>query len=269
VTPENPVFTNCSIEIAGIPIRTFRKENDGRKWRVKTEARYLLFTKLGSYANADGSSCYPSARKLADVTGWSLRKVRYILAELNAMGLAVRTGRNGQHGAAIRALVPPTEVQDSHSEDARLESESAGLENLRVQDSHSHSAGLDSQSAGFAPESATMVAPNPIPERPALTRALRVQDSNSNPAGKAGALTTFEKAIVRIQKEARGILSEIDDSLLNELFEEWAEQVTDDLTNDHFESRFFNSESLVEYVRNTIQYRHETELAASAKRTGE
>src|ERR1700730_15896324 len=89
-------FKSCLFEICKVPVESFRKPTDGRKWKAAASARKTLAVQLAGYADADGSSIRPSTQTLADQTGFSRRKVCYLLDDLKELGFMERTGRLGQ-----------------------------------------------------------------------------------------------------------------------------------------------------------------------------
>jgi hypothetical protein len=150
--PTKPVtaqFKTCLFEVSKLPVERFRKPTDGRKWKAAASARKTMLVQLAAYADSDGTSIRPSTQTLAEQTGFSRRKVCYLLDDLRELGFMERTGRLGQKGPAIRRLkLPeksPLRVSDSVSESATLDLESARFA---------------SQSAKYNPESATAVAHN-------------------------------------------------------------------------------------------------------------
>jgi hypothetical protein len=149
-------FKNCLFDACKISIEMFRMPTDGRKWKAAAGNRKTLMIQLAGYANADGTSIRPSTITLAEQTGFSRRKVCYLLDDLKMLGLCERVGRYGQKGPAIRRLMVP--------ESARFNSQSATF--------IPESAKYDSESAGLDPESATATAHN-LPYRPANEPAIQ------------------------------------------------------------------------------------------------
>jgi len=68
--------------------------------------------RLASHANADGSKCFPAIETLAEDTNWSVRQVKYYLADLAKLGFVINEGRQGENGPRVRRLVLPAEAQD-------------------------------------------------------------------------------------------------------------------------------------------------------------
>jgi hypothetical protein len=118
-------FKSCLFEVCKLPVESFRKPTDGRKWKGASSNRKTLAVQLAGYADADGTSIRPSTQTLADQTGFSRSKVCRLLDDLKDIGFMERTGRHGQRGAAIRRIMlpeklsnvppetPPLGVQDS------------------------------------------------------------------------------------------------------------------------------------------------------------
>jgi DNA-binding transcriptional regulator YhcF (GntR family) len=57
---------------------------------------------LSTYADGDGSRCYPSRRTLAAHFSISIRTVQNLLNDLEALGVQRKVGIHGESGPAIR-----------------------------------------------------------------------------------------------------------------------------------------------------------------------
>jgi hypothetical protein len=107
-------FTNCSIQIAKLPITLFETSGQRTKKQYSGDKRYLLLTKLGGYANADGTNCFPKRSQLAKDMRCAVRTVGRLLDDLCELGFVLDDGfvRNPNSRASIakkrRLVLPPT-----------------------------------------------------------------------------------------------------------------------------------------------------------------
>ena len=111
-------FTNCSIEISKLPITLFETSGQQRKKGYSGDKRYLLLTKLGGYADSDGTNCWPKQSQLAKDMRCSERTVRRLLEDLYELGFVLDDGfvRNPNSRASIakkRRLVLPPAAQEA------------------------------------------------------------------------------------------------------------------------------------------------------------
>jgi hypothetical protein len=246
---------SCVFDVLKIPIERFRKPSDGRKWKAAASARKTLLVQLAGYADADGTNIRPSTQTLAGQTGFSRRKICYLLDDLQELGLVERTGRHGQRGAAIRKIVTAPALLDSGIPPLGVQ-DSPGTPPLRVQDSISESAKLNPQSAGFAsqsaklnPESATAVAqdlpadlPADLPSKPARADAVRNTDENL----WEGLADAFEKAqageqLSRVGLEAvKALAAEVGSEVVLTVWQHWLK--TRDTRGMKYHLKFFHTE---------------------------
>jgi hypothetical protein len=113
--PEPPVpegaapFTTSSIEVSKIPLDVFLRANDGRKLLVKCRQRKFLLQTLASYADPDGTSCYPSRKTLLDETKFSEGTLDVYLRDIESdeLKFVVKGGYAWEDGPRVRRLVMP------------------------------------------------------------------------------------------------------------------------------------------------------------------
>jgi len=111
-------FTNCSIEISKLPISLFETPGQRTKKQYSGDKRCLLLVKLGGYADADGTNCFPKQSTLAKDMRCSERQVRRLLDDLYDLGFVLDDGfvRNPNSRASIakkRRLVLPPAAQEA------------------------------------------------------------------------------------------------------------------------------------------------------------
>jgi len=111
-------FTNCSIEISKLPISLFETPSQQTKKQYSADKRCLLLVKLGGYANADGTSCFPKRSTLAEDMRCSERTVQRLIDDLYELGFVLDDGfvRNPNSRASIakkRRLVLPPAAQEA------------------------------------------------------------------------------------------------------------------------------------------------------------
>jgi hypothetical protein len=139
--PEGRIaFTHALIEITKISLDTFLRANDGRKFLVKCRNRQYLLLKLASFADPDGTSCYPSIERLLDETKFSNGTLNSYLKDLESdeLGVLVKGGYAWEDGPRVRRLTLPTgkaglpdSKQDSSIGGPGLQDSKAGLQYSR------------------------------------------------------------------------------------------------------------------------------------------
>jgi len=106
-------FTNCSIQVAKLPVRIFEQPDQQRKKHHSAEKRYTLLVKLSAYADADGGNCYPGDGELIKVLGWSRSHIVRVRGELEASnfvladGFVRRPGSRTPKAKKWRLVLPP------------------------------------------------------------------------------------------------------------------------------------------------------------------
>jgi hypothetical protein len=120
--------------VRGIPPEVYRLPTDGRKWLHDCQLRKYVVLQLATYADANGSRIFPSARTIGRELGISERTVKYVFNDLKTLGVLIDQGfTDGKYKhTRIRALdiakirhtlvqdSPETVVQDSQNARARF-----------------------------------------------------------------------------------------------------------------------------------------------------
>jgi len=105
-------FTNCSIQIANLPIAAFELPEQRRKKHHSAEKRHILLTRYGAYADADGTNCYPGDKKIIERTGWSRSTIERLRGDLEMLGFMLADGYVRHAGSRTatkkwRLVLPP------------------------------------------------------------------------------------------------------------------------------------------------------------------
>lgn len=136
--------------IRSIPPEAYRLPTDGRKWLHDCKLRKYVVLQLATYADANGTRIFPSARTIGRELGISERTVKYVFNDLKTLGVLIDKGfTDGKYKhTRIRALDvekicgavvqdspesvvqdSPTVVQDSQDACARFEERSRKIQN--------------------------------------------------------------------------------------------------------------------------------------------
>lgn len=88
--------------------------------KVSRAVLFLVAYCLATYAQDDGTSVFPGAKRLADDTGESIRRVRFALKALESLGWLTAVERGGRKGEVKRATVyrltiPTSVTADTHT----------------------------------------------------------------------------------------------------------------------------------------------------------
>jgi len=93
----------CLLEVKVLPIQAYRLPRDGRRWAQACLSRRAVCQALASFANADGSSIFPSIETLYQEIGLSERLIKYRLDDLEELGFLINYKQN-RRGTKNRAM---------------------------------------------------------------------------------------------------------------------------------------------------------------------
>jgi hypothetical protein len=136
----NPL--KCVLDVRSVPPERFALPTDGRQRKHLCVQRQRLINLLATYANPDGTNCWPSRDTLAAALGQGVRTIARLLDDLETLGYMESKGLNGLRGPRIKNLNIAT-ITGVQSSDAGVPSSQVGVPSSKV-DVPSSKAGVPS-----------------------------------------------------------------------------------------------------------------------------
>jgi Helix-turn-helix domain len=136
----NPL--KCVLDVRSVPPERFALPIDGRQRKHLCVQRQRLINLLATYANPDGTNCWPSRDTLAAALGQGVRTIARLLDDLETLGYMESKGLHGLRGPRIKNLNIAT-ITSVQSSDAGVPSSQVGVPSSKV-DVPSSKAGVPS-----------------------------------------------------------------------------------------------------------------------------
>jgi hypothetical protein len=196
-------FKKCSIEVSKLPLDLFLRANDGRKFLLKCRHRKALLLALASFANPDGTSCYPSTETLSVQVCQSRWSVAAYLRDLQAgeLGFVVKGGYAWEDGPRVRRLIMPV------ADDAKIYGPGVRDSRSRSEGFAEQECGIEKQECGLGPYTTRQYL-----DPPELDPKERDQKS---PSALASLSHSKPKAAGRDRAEAKALVNEIKKAALD------------------------------------------------------
>jgi hypothetical protein len=121
----------CVVDVRNVPPERFALPTDGRQRKHLCVQRHRLINLLATYANPDGTNCWPSRNTLAAALGLSVRTIATLLADLETLGYIESKGLHGLRGPRIKNINVAT-ITGVQSSDAGVQSSQVGVQSSKV-----------------------------------------------------------------------------------------------------------------------------------------